>query len=109
MQENGFTTPPGHKAFLAKKLFGSIGEIADGSIAWLEVGGGGPIKQHTHTHSHLFIVAEGEAKLLLGDDEILLKNEESYFVDGMIPHSLWNNSDKRTRVIGITIKEPCKN
>jgi len=105
MQNNEFITPPCHKAFLAKKLFGNAGEITDGSIAYMEAGGGGPIEQHTHTHSHLFIVVEGEAKLLLGEKEIILKNEESFLVDGNTPHSLWNNTNKRTRVIGITIKK----
>jgi len=52
----------------------------------------------------LFIVVEGEAKLLLGDKKIILKKEESYLVNGNIPHSLWNNIDKTTTVIGITIK-----
>ncbi len=99
-----YITPPNHTNFLAKKLFDEIGEIADGSIAHMGANGGGPIKQHTHSHNHLFIVVEGEAKLLLGDKEIILKKEESYLVNGNIPHSLWNNIDKTTTVIGITIK-----
>lgn len=105
MQNNEFITPPNHKAFLAKKIFGNVGEITDGSIAYMEAGGGGPIEQHTHPHSHLFIVVDGEAKLLLGDKEIILKADESFLVDGTIPHSLWNNSDKTTKAIGITIKK----
>lgn len=105
MEKDEFITPPNHKAFLAKKLFGNVGEIADGSVAYMEVGGGGPIEQHTHKHSHLFIVIEGEAKLLLGSNKIILKKDESYLVDGNIPHSLWNNSDRSTKVIGITINK----
>lgn len=31
-----FITPPNHVRFLAKKLFGNVGEIIDGSIAYLE-------------------------------------------------------------------------
>lgn len=30
---NGFTTPPKHLKFLAKKLFDDCGEIIDGTIA----------------------------------------------------------------------------
>lgn len=42
-----FKTPPNHKNFLAKKLFESMGEIIDGSIAYIDLNGGGPIKKHT--------------------------------------------------------------
>ena len=43
-----FITPPNHVNFLAKKLFGEIGEIIDGSIAYLQPNGGGPDELHTH-------------------------------------------------------------
>ena len=45
--KEGFITPPNHTNFLAKKLFGSVGEIIDGSIAYIDLQGGGPIEKHT--------------------------------------------------------------
>lgn len=39
---NEFVTRPNHEKFLAKKLFESIGEIIDGSIAYIDLNGGGP-------------------------------------------------------------------
>ena len=38
---NDFMTPPNHKNFLAKKFFAEMGEIIDGSIAYLEANGVG--------------------------------------------------------------------
>lgn len=102
--EKDFITPPNHVNFLAKKLFGETGEIIDGSIAYLQQGGGGPVKLHTHDHDHLFIVTKGEAKILLGDKEIILKKDESFLVKGSIPHSVWNNIDTETVMIGISVK-----
>ncbi len=101
---NDFITPPNHINFLAKKLFDNAGEIIDGSIAYLDINGGGPTEQHTHPHSHLFIVVEGEAKILLDKKEIILRANESFLVDGNIPHSIWNNTDKTTKMIGISVK-----
>ena len=102
--ENGFTTPPNHVDFLAKKLFDSVGEIIDGSVAYLGKNGGGPTEKHTHPHNHLFIVTKGEAKILLGDEEIIVKKDESFLVKGVIPHSVWNNIDDETVMIGISVK-----
>ncbi len=99
-----FITPPNHIHFLAKKLFGNLSEIMDGSIAYLEPNGGGPVEQHTHEHSHLFIVVEGEAKILLDKTEKILHANESFLVDGHIPHSIWNNIDSTTKMIGISVK-----
>lgn len=99
-----FITPPNHVNFLAKKLFGETGEIIDGSIAYLQPNGGGPAELHTHEHNHLFIVTKGEAKILLGDKEIIVKKDESFLVKGSIPHSVWNNTDDETVMIGISVK-----
>lgn len=57
--KDGFMTPPKHVNFEAKKLFGSAGQIIDGSIAYITLKGGGPTEQHTHEHNHLFIVVKG--------------------------------------------------
>lgn len=51
--------------FRAKELFGAVGNIVDGAVAYIDLNGGGPTELHTHEHNHLFIVTEGEAKILL--------------------------------------------
>ena len=102
--ENEFVTPPNHIDFKAKKLFGKQGEIIDGAIAYIEPNGGGPIELHTHSHDHLFIVVKGQAKILQGSEEIVVKENQSYLVNGNIPHSVWNDSDKETIMIGISVK-----
>lgn len=91
--------------FLAKKLFGNCGEIIDGAIAYLEPGGGGPVNLHTHPHNHLFIVITGQAKVLLGNEEKIIKANEAFLVKGKIPHSVWNDSQEITTMLGISIKE----
>lgn len=100
---NQFMTPPNHVNFKALKLFGEMGKIKDGAIAYIDLEGGGPTQKHTHEHNHLFIVTEGEAKVLLGDKEVLIKKNEAFLVEGKIPHSVWNNSDGQTVMIGITV------
>lgn len=99
-----FITPPNHINFKAKKLFDSMGEIIDGSIAYLSPNGGGPVEKHTHSHDHLFIVTKGEAKIILDNEEIIVKKDESFLVKGEIPHSVWNNINEETVMIGISIK-----
>lgn len=99
-----FITPPNHINFLAKKLFGNCGEIIDGSIAYLDINGGGPVELHTHAHSHLFILISGQAKIKMGEQERVLNPNESCIVDGNIPHSVWNNIDSTTIMVGISLK-----
>lgn len=41
--KDGFMTPPNHVNFEAKKLFGEVGQIIDGSIAYINLKGGGPL------------------------------------------------------------------
>lgn len=95
-----FITPPNHIKFKAKKLFGAIGTIIDGS----DLNGGGPTEQHTHEHNHLFIVTQGEAKIKLADSEVVVKKDETFLVEGSIPHSVWNNIETETVMIGISVK-----
>lgn len=102
--KNGFIVPPNHVNFEAKKLFGNVGEIMDGSIAYLNLQGGGPTEKHTHEHNHLFIVVKGSAKVLLGEEEVIINQDESFLVKGTIPHSVWNNQDAETVMIGISVK-----
>lgn len=81
-----------------------MGTILDGSIAYIDCNGGGPIEPHTHQHNHLFIVTQGEAKIKLADQEIILKKDEAFLVKGFIPHSIWNNLAEETVMIGISMK-----
>ncbi|WP_234795237.1 cupin domain-containing protein [Streptococcus equinus] len=97
-------TPPKHVNFEAKKLFDNVGEIIDGSIAYITLKGGGPTEQHTHDHNHLFIVTEGEAKVLLDKEEVIIHQDEAFLVEGKIPHSVWSNQDEETVMIGISVK-----
>jgi mannose-6-phosphate isomerase-like protein (cupin superfamily) len=80
-----------------------MGSIIDGSIAYVDLNGGGPTELHTHEHNHLFIVTQGEAKILLGDKNVIIKKDEYYLVDGKIPHSVWNNLASETVMIGISV------
>lgn len=48
--KEGFITPPNHVNFQAKKLFDQVGDIIDGSIAYINLKGDGPVQQHTHEH-----------------------------------------------------------
>ncbi|MBC8569764.1 cupin domain-containing protein [Zongyangia hominis] len=99
-----FMTPPNHVNFKAKKLFGEMGKILDGAIAYIDVNGGGPTELHTHAHSHLFIVTQGEAKIQLDTEEVIVKKDESFLVDGQVPHAVWNHSEEETVMIGISVK-----
>ena len=97
-----FTTPPNHKGFSAKKLFDENGKIKWGAIAYIDKGGGGPEGNHTHKENHIFIVVDGEAKIILGEQTFIVRKNESFFVNGMMPHSIWNNTDQTTVVIKIS-------
>lgn len=98
-----WTTPPKHVNFQAKKLFGVMGHIMDGAIAYMDLEGGGPTEPHTHEHDHLFIVTEGEAKILLGEETVIIKKDEAFLVQGKIPHAVWNNANRKTVMIGISV------
>ena len=98
-----FMTPPKHVNFRAKKLFGEMGRIVDGSVAYIDLKGGGPTELHTHEHNHLFIVTEGEARIQLGEETVIIHKDEALLVEGRIPHSCWNNTDGVTKMIGITV------
>lgn len=102
--KDGFMVPPKHINFEAKKLFGDVGEIIDGSIAYINLKGGGPTEQHTHEHNHLFIVAKGEAKVLLDKEEVIVHQNEAFLVKGIIPHSVWSNQNEETVMIGISVR-----
>ena len=100
-----FMTPPEQVNFQAKPLFGAEGAIKDGAIAYLAPQGGGPTTPHTHAHDHLFIVVQGEAKILRGGETVIVGKNEAFRVTGTIPHAIWNNLDSETVMIGISIQE----
>lgn len=100
--ENTFITPEGHKGFLAKKLFNEMGKIHWGAIAYIEENGGGPENNHTHSDDHIFIIVDGEVRIVSGDKEIIAGKDQAVFVEGMIPHSIWNNGTKTAVVIKIS-------
>lgn len=97
-----FITPPNHKGFQAKRLFDENGKIKWGAIAYIEKDGGGPEGNHTHEENHIFIVVDGEARVVLGDKEHIIRKNESFLVEGKIPHSIWNYADQTTTVIKIS-------
>ena len=103
MEKNGFITPPGHKDFLAKKLFNEMGAIQWGALAYIEKGGGGPEGNHTHKENHIFIVVEGEVKIITGEETHVVGKDEMFFVNGMTPHSIWNNGETTAKVIKISV------
>lgn len=102
--ENIFITPEGHKGFYAKKLFNEMGEIQWGAVAYIEKGGGGPEGNHTHSDNHIFIIVDGEVEIVLGNETHIVKKDEMFFVDGMIPHSIWNHGTNVAKVIKISVK-----
>ena len=75
-----FMTPPNHEKFLAKKLFNENGKIQWGAIAYIEKDGGGPAGNHTHSDNHIFIVVEGEVRVIMGNETVIVKKNESCFV-----------------------------
>ena len=40
----------------------------------------------------------------MGDKEFIVRKNESFFVDGMIPHSIWNNGGQTAVVIKISVE-----
>lgn len=101
---NEFITPEGHTAFLAKKLFDGMGKIHWGAVAYIEKGGGGPAGNHTHSDNHIFIVVDGEVEIFLEDTPHAVKKDEMFFVDGMVPHSIWNHGETTAKVIKISVE-----
>ncbi|WP_243111255.1 cupin domain-containing protein [Acutalibacter sp. 1XD8-33] len=101
----GFITPEGHRNFLAKKLFDHMGAIQWGALAYIEKDGGGPEGNHTHPEDHIFIVAEGQVEVLLGERSHTVKKDEMFYVDGMTPHSIWNREEETAKVVKISVKQ----
>ena len=102
---NEFITPPNHFGFKAKELMKEIkGKISDCSIAYIEPQGGGPKPSHAHLHDHLFIVIEGTATIRIEEEKVNVGIDESIIVPGLKVHSIWNETDKPLKMIGMTIQ-----
>ena len=82
-------------AFWRKSCLTKWATSTGGAIAYIE--------------NHLFIVVDGEVRIISGDKEILAGKNQAVFVDGMIPHSIWNNGDQTATVIKISTKRPDSN
>lgn len=101
---NEFIVPLNHFGFKAKKIAEEIkGNISDCSIAYIEPEGGGPEPSHTHPHDHFFIVVEGTATIRIGDQKVNVGMDESILVPGSKVHSIWNETKKPLKMIGMTI------
>ena len=99
-----YLSVPYHVNFKAKRLFFEGGNINDCLVAIIGPAGGGPEDNHAHDHDHIFIVTKGQAKIIYGDETIILNEYESCRVKGNVPHSIWNNVDSETIMIGISVK-----
>ncbi|MBP8083595.1 MAG: cupin domain-containing protein [Spirochaetes bacterium] len=101
----GFTAVTDHVNFKAKKLFGGGRRIKDGAIAVLKEGGGGPVSAHTHEHDHLFVVTAGEARIEIDGETFIVRENESFLVEGSRLHSVWNNKEDKTVMLGISLEK----
>lgn len=45
-----------------------------------------------------------QAKVLLDKEEVIIKENEAFLVEGRIPHSVWNNAESETVMIGISVE-----
>ena len=42
--------------------------------------------------------------MLLGNDTVIIRENEAFLVTGTIPHSVWSNRDEETVMIGISVR-----
>ena len=61
-----------------------------------------PGPHHTHAENHIFIVTEGEATVISDGKEIAVRQDEALLIDGSLPHSIWNRTDKTITVVKIS-------
>ena len=54
--KDGFMTPPNHENFEAKRLFGAVGDIIDGSIAYITLKGGRPHSVWSNTDDETVMI-----------------------------------------------------
>lgn len=102
--ETEFKEIKGHKKFKIKNLFHEQnGVIGQGDIAIIEPGGGGPFPSHTHNHGHLFVVLEGTIDITINEDLFTVSENESFKVPGKVNHTMTNNSNSTSRILGIKL------
>ena len=101
--KQGFKPIPNHKDFMAKTIPSPLEASTDVLLAEIAVGGGGPIEEATHEHDHIFIVLVGQITVDIAGAKYIVEEEHSIYVEGQIPHSIWNTGDKTARVIGVNI------
>jgi len=101
--EQGFKPVPNHKGFIAKLIPSPFEASTDVRLAEIAVEGGGPIEETTHEHDHIFIVLEGQITVDIAGAKYLVEEEHSIYVEGQIPHSIWNTGNKTAHVIGVNI------
>ena len=104
-KKDGFITPSEHVNFLAKNLFGACGQIVNGAIAYLAPDGGGPAHAHHPPLPTTCSSSRREKPKCCWTDksESSAKTKRSSSKGG-IPHSVWNNAQAETVMIGITLK-----
>ena len=47
-------------------------------------------------------MVKGEATIRLGDRVVKVAENDSFRVDGSVPHSVWNETDETVVMVGIT-------
>ena len=45
-----------------------------------------------------------EAKKLQGAEEVVIRQDEAYLVQGSIPHSVWSNTNEETVMLGLSVR-----
>ena len=93
-----FITPPDHIHFLAKKLFADCGEIIGHLLLYLEKA---VVDLLLYILTSIIICSLWSAgKRVELDGEIrIVDANESFLVNGHIPHSVWNNMVRPSRSV----------
>lgn len=103
---NGFMTPEGHENFEAKKLFdfgADSPRLQWSALAYIQQGGGGPAGGHRHESGHIFIVTEGEVRVMVGEEAHTVHKDESFVVAGGALHSIWNDREETAKVTKLNV------
>ena len=85
-----FIHPQGYVNFRAKKLFGMSGKILSGIIAYIDEDGGGPRPEHIHEYGHIYMLIQGGIEINVNNEKIRIRKNETFFVNGTVPHSVRN-------------------
>ena len=66
------------------------------------------VTAHDDSDDHIFVIVDGEVRIVTGDREIIAGKDQAVFVKGMTPHSIWNNGAKTAVVIKISTEGETK-